>query len=112
PHARAGYVFCARGWLGIFSTGMMELADRINTKEGVAAVSTADMEYLRLQDWLVAQYKAGKMKEPLVLLGHSYGADDMIRVAERLKSENVTVDLLVLIDPVTPPAVPTNVKRV
>jgi len=47
-----------------------------------------------------------------VLLGHSYGADDMIRVAERIKKENITVDLLVLIDPVTPPEVPNNVKRV
>lgn len=111
-HTRAGKVYCARGYLGVFSIGMMQLADRIDQKEGIVAVSTADLEYGRLQDWLIEQHKAGKLDEPLVLLGHSYGADDMIRVAARLQKENINVDLLVLIDPVTPPKVPTNVKRV
>ena len=111
-HSRAGKVYCARGWLGIFSTGMMQLADRINTKEGITAISTADMEYWRLQDWLVEQHKKGTINEPLVLLGHSWGADDMVRVSERLKQEGISVDLLVLIDPVAPPAAPANVKRV
>ncbi len=111
-HARAGKVYCARGWLGIFSTGMMELANRIDAKEGITAVSTADMESWRLQDWLVSVSKQGKLNEPLVLLGHSWGADDMVRVSERLQKEGITVDLLVLIDPVSPPPAPVNVKRV
>ena len=92
---------------------MMQLADRINKEEGISAVSLADMEYPRLQEWLIAEHKKGTIgNEPLVLLGHSYGADDMIRVAQRLKKENISVDLLVLIEPVTPPPVPNNVKRV
>jgi hypothetical protein len=111
-HSRAGYVYCMRGWLGIFSTGMMTLSDRLNTQVGVTSMSVADMEYSKLQDWLVAQYKQGKMNEPLVLLGHSWGADDMIRVSKKLQENGITVDLLVLIDPVTPPAVTPNVKRV
>ena len=41
-HTRAGKVYCGRGWLGIFSTGMMDLATRIDTKEGITAVSTAE----------------------------------------------------------------------
>jgi hypothetical protein len=36
----------------------------------------------------------------------------MIRVSQRLKEEKIAVDLLVLLDPVTPPKVPDNVKRV
>lgn len=111
-HPRVGYVYCARGWLGIFSTGMMDLANELNTKVGVSAVSVADMEYLRLEDWLIQQHEKGTMNEPLVLLGHSWGADDMIRVAEDLQKHDISVDLMVLIDPVTPPPVPSNVKRV
>jgi hypothetical protein len=111
-HSRAGKVFCGRGWLGVFSTGMMTLADRIDTVVGVSAVSTADMEYPRLQEWLVSEYKKGNLSEPLVLLGHSWGADDMIRVSQHLQENGIQVDLLVLIDPVTPPLVPPNVKRV
>jgi pimeloyl-ACP methyl ester carboxylesterase len=111
-HARAGKVYCGRGWLGIFSTGMMTLSDRIDTVEGITAVSTADMEYWRLEDWLGKQAKAGNLSEPLVLLGHSWGADDMITVSEYLNKRGVAVDLLVLIDPVTPKPAPPNVKRV
>ncbi len=80
---------------------------------GVPAVSVANEERDRLKDWIVDNYRKGAFRDgPLVLLGHSYGADDMIRVAEHLKGDHITVDLLVLIDPVTPPAVPDNVKRV
>lgn len=111
-HPRVGKVYCARGFLGIFSTGMMQLADRIDTKEGITAISIADVECPRLQDWLVNEYKKGTINEPLVLLGHSYGADDLIKVAAGLQEVGATVDLLVLIEPVTPPVVPTNVKRV
>ncbi len=112
-HPRVGYVYCMRGWLGIFSEGMDALAQKIDTQIGTPAVSVADEEHLRLQDWLVEQHNKGLVNDgPLVLLGHSYGADDQIRVARTLQEHNIPVDLLVLIDPVTPPDVPTNVKRV
>jgi pimeloyl-ACP methyl ester carboxylesterase len=47
----------------------------------------------------------------LVLIGFSYGADDVIRIAEELRTRQTPVDLLITIDPVTPPKVPSNVKR-
>jgi pimeloyl-ACP methyl ester carboxylesterase len=47
-----------------------------------------------------------------VLLGHSWGAYDMVTVSKRLEQEGITVDLLVLVDPVTPRPAPPNVKRV
>jgi pimeloyl-ACP methyl ester carboxylesterase len=108
---RAGHVYCMRGWLGIFSTGMDSLASEIDTEVGAPAVSVADEEWHRLKNWIVQHHKKGEINEPLVLLGHSWGADDVIRVAEYLQSNDIQVDLLVLIDPVTPPAIPTNVKR-
>jgi predicted alpha/beta hydrolase family esterase len=111
-HPRAGHVYCMRGWLGIFSTGMDALADQINTQMGAPAVSVADEEWRTLKGWLIEEHAKGQINEPLVLVGHSYGADDVIRVAEAIKADNMTVDLLVLIDPVTPPPVPSNVKRV
>jgi len=112
-HLRAGHVYCMRGWLGIFSTGMDTLADKIDKPPvGIPCVSVANEEWGRLKRWLVAEHQKGSIKDPLVLLGHSWGADDQIRVAQYLKDAGITVDLLVLIDPVTPPKVPTNVKRV
>lgn len=108
-HLRAGHVYCMRGWLGIFSTGMDDLAVKIDKE--VAAVSVADEEWQRLKNFLIKQKKAGRLNEPLVLVGHSWGADDQIRVAEDLAKAGITVDLLITVDPVTPPAIPSNVKR-
>jgi pimeloyl-ACP methyl ester carboxylesterase len=112
-HPRVGHVYCMRGWLGIFSTGMDALADKIDKQVGAPSVSVADEEWRWLKDWIVEAKDKGEINgEPLVLVGHSYGADDQIRVAEYLKTKGIKVDLLVLIDPVTPPPVPDNVKRV
>jgi pimeloyl-ACP methyl ester carboxylesterase len=112
-HPRVGHVYCMRGWLGIFSTGMDALADKIDKEVGAPAVSVANEEWRWLKEWIVEAKQKGELgNEPLVLLGHSYGADDQIRVAEYLKTKGIGVDLLVLLDPVTPPAVPTNVRRV
>jgi pimeloyl-ACP methyl ester carboxylesterase len=112
-HPRVGHVYCMRGWLGIFSTGMDALAEKIDKEIGAPAVSVANEEWRWLREWIVDARQRGEItNEPLVLLGHSYGADDQIRVAEYLKTKGIGVDLLVLIDPVTPPAVPSNVRRV
>jgi len=111
-HPRVGHVYCLRGWLGIFSTGMDALAEKIDKDVGASAVSVADEEWRRLQGFLIDAQQKGELTEPLVFVGHSYGADDVIRVAEELQKSGISVDLMVLIDPVTPPKVPTNVKRV
>ncbi len=109
-HPRAGHVYCMRGWLGIFSTGMDTLANKIDKE--VASVSVADEEWRRLKGFLIQQKEAGNLNEPLVLVGHSWGADDQIRVATELGEAGITVDLLLVVDPVTPPAIPDNVKKV
>lgn len=106
---RAGHVYCMRGWLGIFSTGMDDLAQKLDKE--VTSISVADEEWRRLKGFLIQEHRAGRLKEPLVLVGHSWGADDQIRVASELAAEGITVDLLITIDPVTPPAIPTNVRR-
>lgn len=106
---RVGHVYCMRGWLGIFSTGMDDLATLIDKE--VPAVSVADEEWRRLKGFLVQQNEAGKLEHPLVLVGHSWGADDQIRVARELADHGIKVDLLITLDPVTPPKVPANVGR-
>ena len=45
-----------------------------------------------------------------MLIGFSFGADEAIRIARRMNGAGMPVDLLVTIDPVTPPAIPANVR--
>src|SRR5689334_22460026 len=57
-YPRVGYVYCMRGWLGIFSEGMDALAEKIDKQVGAPAVSVANEEWTRLENWLVEEHKA------------------------------------------------------
>ena len=46
----------------------------------------------------------------LVLIGHSYGADDEIVIAKRLNRAHVPVALLISLDHTKPQKIPPNVK--
>ncbi len=108
---RPGHAYCMRGFLGIFSTGIDQLARQLRRDDGIPAASCADSEPHRLYRFLLREYRAGRLRGPLVLIGHSWGADDQIRVARRLGRHGISVRLLVAIDPVTPPEIPPNVER-
>jgi pimeloyl-ACP methyl ester carboxylesterase len=59
---------------------------------------------------IIERYRNAANPEPLVLIGHSYGADNVVRAARALEPEGITVDLMVTLDATTPPRVPGNVK--
>ena len=108
---RDGHVYCILGWLGIWSRGMDVIAKRVDAELGVQAMSLANQEWTKLADFVRTEHKAGRWSGPLILVGHSLGADDQIRVAKRLNEWNVPVDLLILIDPTVPGSVPPNVTH-
>jgi pimeloyl-ACP methyl ester carboxylesterase len=108
---RQGNVYLVRGWIGIFSTGMDTLGQEANDA-GVHAEVYQGYQWPALAHQITEKYRdAGANREPLVLVGHSYGADDVLRVARELNDANIPVDLLVTFDPVTPPDVPANVRK-
>lgn len=107
---RAGNAYLLRGWLGIFSTGMDNLGNEIN-HSGVNAMVFQDDQWSSLAATIRKKYANAPNSEPLVLIGHSLGADDVLRIARELQRDDITVDLLVTLDPVTPPTIPSNVKR-
>lgn len=107
---RAGNVYLLRGFIGVFSTGIDSLTRQIN-EAGIRANVYQDDQWLALARRIRQQYANASDPEPLVLVGHSYGADDVIRIARELSKSNIKVDLLVTLDPVTPPPVPSNVRH-
>jgi hypothetical protein len=108
---RAGNVYLVRGWLGVFSTGIDKLGDKVEAA-GVRSRVYRENQWRDLADALVQKYTGAKDPEPLVLVGHSYGADDVVLIARELEKHDITVDLIVTLDPTTPPTVPANVKHV
>ena len=101
------YVF--RGGLDIFSTGMNTLADELNAK-GIAAVAENFMEWHDALAKIVAAYKAHRY--PIVIVGHSYGANTALLMAYELWKAEIPVALLVFYDLTDSARVPPNVDRV
>jgi pimeloyl-ACP methyl ester carboxylesterase len=106
---RAGQVYLIRGWNGLWSEGLDSLADDLRA-HGLDARVYQQSQARELADALVRRYRGATDVDPLVLVGFSFGADEAIRIARRLEQANVTVALLVTLDPVTPPPVPANVR--
>jgi hypothetical protein len=108
---REGHVYCILGWLGIWSRGMDVIAQRVDSELGVEATSLANSEWQKLASFVRREHEAGRWSGPLILVGHSIGADDQIRVAKRLNEGSIPIDLLILIDPTDPPTIPPNVRH-
>src|SRR6516225_5965720 len=82
------HVYLLRGLMNVFSLGMDTLADRA-----------------------AADYKVGK-EAPIILIGHSYGADAVMEMAAYLGRKGVPVALVVPFDGTQSFAASGNVARV
>jgi len=101
------HVYLIRGFEDWYSTGIETLAAELRESH-IDAKSYGESQWESLGDSLAN----GRLQRTrLVLIGFSYGADDVIHIARRLGSAGYSVQLLVTIDPVTPGSIPANVKR-
>src|SRR4029434_3568250 len=91
-------VVLLRGWFGVFSSGLDSLADELKAK-GVHAQVAGHLSWKTAVSDILRERAAGKTA-PLVLMGHSQGANNVIDMARALAAHNVRVDLLVTRVPV------------
>jgi hypothetical protein len=103
-------VILIRGWRDLWSDGIDRLAERLKSA-GIETAVFKDAQAKEVGAALTARVAAGSLNGPVILIGFSYGADDVIEIATKLSAANRPVDLLVLIDPVTPSPIPTGVRR-
>ena len=89
-------VYLLRGFLNVFSLGMDDIAAKLQAS-GIAAtvMNHADADFIASR--ILTAYNAGD-RGPIVLIGHSLGADAIVDVAATLARYNVPVALLVLFD--------------
>ncbi len=108
--AGRAHVYLFRGLADVFSTGMDDLADEIN-KRGIYATSHSHTEWKSLAGSAAAAYKAGK-EGPIILIGHSLGADAVMEMADYLGDKGVPVALAVPFDATQSFAASGNIGRV
>lgn len=106
-------VFVMRGGLGgIFSTGMNQLQSTLERKHRIRTESTVWYKANALSTFIIKNYGTKQLPGPIVLVGHSLGANEQIKVALSLAKKNIPVALLITVDAVSPLQVPPNVRHV
>jgi pimeloyl-ACP methyl ester carboxylesterase len=105
-----GHVYLLRGLLNIFSLGMDDLAAKIQAR-GISASVHNHSEWQGIADDIAVKYKA-RAHGPVVLVGHSLGADAVMYMAEYLGRKGVPVALVVPFDGTGSFAASSNVSQV
>jgi hypothetical protein len=106
---RVGTVYCIRGWKGVFSWGIDEMAQKLN-EQGVHAYVYMPEQYPELAEKMVEEYKKSPNHEPICFIGHSRGVDSSIIISRELEKAGVPVDLIICLDSVDEKVLPANVK--
>ncbi|MGA2895041.1 MAG: thioesterase domain-containing protein [Xanthobacteraceae bacterium] len=104
------HVYLLRGLMNIFSLGMDTLAGELN-KRGVYATVDNHSGWQGLADGAAARYKSGS-DGPIILIGHSLGADAVMEMANYLGQKGVPVALVVPFDGTQSFYATSNVARV
>jgi hypothetical protein len=108
PHSVA-QVYLLKGLADIFSSGMDKLADKLR-RRGIAARVASHASSDMMAAEVIRNYQAG-WRAPILIAGHSLGADAAISMAQRLNQARVPVALVVTFGPLSDPQVPPNVGR-
>jgi len=107
---RAGHVFLMRGTFDVFSWGIAGVVRQCHDNR----IDAHDLSSGAYEDVIrrILQLKRAGDTDPLVIGGHSNGADGAVWAATDLAKRGIAIDLLILMDDFAPPPVPRNVRRV
>jgi hypothetical protein len=102
-------VYLLRGWFGVFSTGLDSLAAELRSK-GIKTETVGHLAWKTTVANIIKDHASGK-SGPLILVGHSQGANNVIDMSRLLQRENIPVDLLVTLAPAMQGPISGNVVR-
>jgi hypothetical protein len=101
-------IYLLRGLANVFSRGMDEMAAKL-LQHGFSPVVINHRGWQTGADRIAENYRNGRAA-PIILIGHSLGANNAIRMAQRLQRQGVPVAYLATFDPTQSFTVPSNVQ--
>ncbi|MEO0328652.1 MAG: hypothetical protein AAF217_08650 [Pseudomonadota bacterium] len=108
---RTGEIYLLRGLANIFSRGMDALGVKM-VRQGLDARVYNHAAWRDLAENIVLRAKKKQVSYPIVIMGHSLGANASANMAKYLGDRGVRVEYVVAFDPTVPTSVGKNVKRV
>jgi hypothetical protein len=106
-----GSIYLMRGLANVFSLGLDTLNDKLHAR-GVNSVVLNYASWMSIAGQIEQRYKTDKSALPVVLMGHSFGADSTLLLAAELAKQKIPVALIVNFDAVNKIKVPANVRHV
>lgn len=100
-------VYLMRGLFGVFSLGMDDLAGKLNAAGYNSSVYAWD-NWPGVVD-TISRRRADGDTGPVVVIGHSLGANSVFSVAGALQQQGIPIELAVTFDATEPQPVPANV---
>ena len=104
-----GHIYLLRGLAGVFSTGL-DILDQKLVQGGFTATVHGHLDYEELASEAARLQKSGK--GPIIIMGHSLGADAAIFMADKMKSLGAPCALVVTFGPTMNLVAPSNVSQV
>ncbi len=98
PPASAEEVYLFRGGFDIFSTGMNQMAAELREKN-VRASAHSFMAWQSIANDIVKRSAEKKVSHPIIVLGHSFGADVVVDFANYLGQRGIPTELVIGFDP-------------
>lgn len=106
-----GSVFLLRGLVNVFSLGMDDLGRKIRAK-GIPVRVTNYSHWKEFGALLANKYRTDKSVVPVVIVGHSLGADAALQMGNYLAQSGVPVRLVIAFDGVNGGTVINGVEEV
>jgi pimeloyl-ACP methyl ester carboxylesterase len=107
--SRPYQIYLLKGLADVFSSGMDFLQAKLQAR-GIVGEVHSHTEWQTLADSTIARWRSGA-HGPVIIIGHSLGADAAIEMAQRLGDAQVPVALLVAFSPVDSGPANANVAR-
>ncbi len=111
PKPQKGSVYLFRGLANVFSLGLDALSQEL-AKRGVQSTVLNYNGWMSVAQDIEDRYRTDKNTLPVIVMGHSFGADVTLELSAELKKHGIPVALIVEFDAVTQKIVPSNVKHV
>ncbi len=108
---KPGEVYLLRGLANIFSRGLDRMSEEF-ARVGLGNCVTNHHDWKSLADDIIARSKSNQVNFPVIIIGHSLGANAAPMMATRIGEANVPVAYVVMLDPVLPTEVGRNVKEI
>jgi pimeloyl-ACP methyl ester carboxylesterase len=102
-----GRIILMRGLMNIFSRGMDTLETELKQR-GLPVKIYNHTAWNPTADAMIEEYKTNKSMLPIIIVGHSLGADASLIMSNYLAEHGVPVSLVITFDGVVEPALATN----